>query len=112
MTQTRLQIIVWQNQLTSGLVHVPRLGLSWCLVPKVASTSISSLLLPHLRSPPSWCVTIQIQAPSPLSRSSEDEDREYPFPQLEVWRLAGHLQYHQYLRLQNSSPSLMVLVSR
>ena len=107
---TRLQIIVWQNQLTSGLVHVPRLGLSWCLVPKVASTSISSLLLPHLRSPPSCCVTIQIQAP--LSRSSEDEDREYPFPQLEVWRLAGHLQYHHYLRIQNSSSSLMVLVSR
>ena len=107
---TRLQNIVWQNQLTSALVHVPRLGLSWCLVPKVASTSISSLLLPHLRSGGSWCVTILIQ--HTLSRSSEDEDREYPFPQLEVWRLAGHLQYHHYLRLQNSSSSLMVLVSR
>ena len=107
---TRLQILVWQNQLTSGLVHVPRLGLSWCLVPKVASTSISSLLLPHLRSPPSCCVTILIHVT--LSRSSEDEDREYPFPQLEVWRLAGHLQYHHYLRIQNSSSSLMVLVSR
>ena len=57
----RLQIIVWQNQLTSGLVHVPRLGLSWCLVPKVASTSISSLLLPHLRSGGSWCATTLIQ---------------------------------------------------
>ena len=54
---TRLQITVWQNQLTSALVHVPKLGLIWCLVPKVASTSISSLLLPHLRSPPSCCVT-------------------------------------------------------
>ena len=107
---TRLQITVWQNQLTSGLVHVPRLGLSWCLVPKVASTSISSLLLPHLRSGGSCGVTTLIQ--SPLSRSGEDEDREYPFPQLEVWRLAGHLQYHHYLRLQNSSSSLMVLVSR
>ena len=106
----RLQFIDRQNQLTSALVHVPRLGLSWCLVPKVASTSISSLLLPHLRSPPSCCVTIQIQ--DTLSRSSEDEDREYPFPQLEVWRLAGHLQYHHYLRIQNSSSSLMVLVSR
>ena len=107
---TRLQILVWQNQLTSGLVHVPRLGLSWCLVPKVASTSISSLLLPHLRSGGSCCVTTQIQ--DTLSRSGEDEDREYPFPQLEVWRLAGHLQYHHYLHLQNSSSSLMVLVSR
>ena len=92
-------------------MHVPRLGLSWCLVPKVASTSISSLLLPHLRSGGSCCgVTILTQ--DTLSRSSEDEDREYPFPQLEVWRLAGHLQYHHYLRLQNSSSSLMVLVSR
>ena len=106
----RLQNIVWQNQLTSGLVHVPRLGLSWCLVPKVASTSISSLLLPHLRSGGSWCATTLIHVT--LSRSSEDEDREYPFPQLEVWRLAGHLQYHHYLRIQNSSSSLMVLVSR
>ena len=108
---TRLQFLVWQNQLTSALVHVPRLGLSWCLVPKVASTSISSLLLPHLRSGGSWCgATTLIQ--HTLSRSEEDEDREYPFPQLEVWRLAGHLQYHHYLRIQNSSSSLMVLVSR
>ena len=107
---TRLQIIVWQNHLTSALVHVPRLGLSWCLVPKVASTSISSLLLPHLRSGASCSATILIQ--DTLSRSREDEDREYPFPQLEVWRLAGHLQYHHYLRLQNSSSSLMILISR
>ena len=40
---------IYQKELTHNIVHVAGLDLNWCLVPKVASTSISSLILPYLK---------------------------------------------------------------
>ena len=78
---------LYNNQLTHNLVHVPSLNLLWCLVPKVASTSVSRLLLPHLgprRGPP----------------------RDYV--QGEVWARAGRLQHGRYLAAANTTPAALI----
>ena len=39
---------IYNTKLMSNIVHIKNLNLNWCLVPKAASTSISSALLPYL----------------------------------------------------------------
>ena len=78
---------LYNNQLTHNLVHVPSLNLLWCLVPKVASTSVSRLLLPWLgprRGPP--------------------QDHA----QGEVWARAGRLQHGRYLAAANTTPAFLI----
>ena len=38
----------YRKKILSNIVHIPRLNLNWCLVPKVASSSISMSILPYL----------------------------------------------------------------
>ena len=79
---------IYHKDLMTNIVHIPSLNLNWCLVPKVASTSISSLILPYLRT---------------LS-----DQRSFPHIQKEVWTRAGHLQYSQYILHQNSTPAFLI----
>merc|ERR1712098_513567 len=58
------------------IVRVESLGLSWCLVPKVASSSISSILLPYLPS---------------HHTDGVGKDKDYAFVQEELWERAGRL---------------------
>jgi len=68
---------IFQSDLLKNIVRIPSLRLDWCLVPKVASTSISQLLLRHL----------------PKTRDSQSEPL---FIQKEVWERAGRLTWQQY----------------
>ena len=79
---------IYHKSLMVNIVHIPSLNLNWCLVPKVASTSISSIILPYLR---------------PLS-----DNPTFPHIQKEVWTRAGHLQYSEYLHHQNSTPAFLI----
>ena len=79
---------IYQKQLVLNIVYIPKLNLNWCLVPKVASTSISAAILPHLI----------------LGKESQ----ESKFLQKEVWRRAGHVKYQQYQAHQNITPSFLV----
>jgi len=79
---------IHEKQLVLNIVHVPKLNLNWCLVPKVASTSISAAILPHL--------------------IFGGESQESKFLQKEVWRRAGHLKYEEYRAGQNVTPSFLV----
>ena len=79
---------IYEKQLVLNIVHIPKLNLNWCLVPKVASTSISAAILPHLK----------------VGRESE----ESKFLQKEVWRRAGRVKYQQYQAHQNTTPSFLV----
>ena len=79
---------IHQKHLVLNIVHIPKLNLNWCLVPKVASTSISAAILPHLR----------------LGK----ESHESRFLQKEVWRRAGHVKYQEYEAHQNVTPSFLV----
>ena len=57
--------------------------MNWCMVPKVASSSVSELILPYLKK-------LNIK---------------FPFPQLEVWTRAGRLTYSDFVQqLQAGSP--------
>jgi len=79
-----------QNQILSPVVRVAKLGLDWCLVPKVASSSISHAFLPFL--PP-----LKKKPTSGLS-----------FIQKEVWDRAGRLQWEEHA----ASPLPALLVAR
>jgi len=79
-----------QNQILSPVVRVAKLGLDWCLVPKVASSSISHAFLPFL--PP-----LKKKQTSGLS-----------FIQKEVWDRAGRLQWEEHA----ASPLPALLVAR
>ena len=70
-----------------NIVHIEKLSLNWCLVPKVASTSISSLLLPY------------------LPKMNRTEGR--PHIQQELWERAGHINLSEYLS-NNNTPSFLV----
>ena len=72
-----------------NIVHVPKLNLNWCLVPKVASTSISKLILPF------------------LDQGSQATGR-FPHLQREVWARAGHLSYQHYLEKINSTTTFLI----
>ena len=78
---------IYEDWLTYNIVHVPGLSMNWCMVPKVASSSVSVLILPFLKK----------------------LDREFPFPQLEVWTRAGRLSYADFVQqLENRDPSLLI----
>ena len=79
---------IQEKRLVLNIVHIPKLNLNWCLVPKVASTSISAAILPHLRL--------------------GGESQESQFLQKEVWRRAGHVKYGEYQASQNITPAFLV----
>jgi len=79
-----------QNEILSPVVRVAKLGLDWCLVPKVASSSISHAFLPFL--PPR-------KAPPAPGLS---------FIQKEVWDRAGRLQWEEHA----ASPLPALLIAR
>ena len=79
--------IIYNTKLMSNIVYIKSLNLNWCLVPTVASTSISSVLLPY------------------LLKMILSEGR--PHIQQEVWERAGHLQLSEYL-YKNKTPSFLV----
>ena len=60
-------------------------------MPKVASSSVSLAVLPHLQNKTvlRW--------------------KDYPFIHAEVWARAGHLQYDQFLAGRNSTPTFLIV---
>ena len=80
---------IYNKQVMFNIVHVPKLNLNWCLVPKVASTSISKLILPF------------------LDQGSQATGR-FPHLQREVWARAGHLSYQHYLEKINSTTTFLI----
>ena len=77
----------YEDWLTFNIVHITGLAMNWCMVPKVASSSVSELILPYLKK----------------------LDMKFPFPQLEVWTRAGRLSYADFAQqLQDSQPSLLI----
>ena len=78
---------IYNKQILFNLVSIKQLNLNWCLVPKVASTSISKLLLPHL----------------PRVKGST----VWPHLQKEVWGRVGHMQPSQY-RNTDHTPAFLV----
>ena len=79
----------YQNSLTHNIVYVWGLALNWCPVPKVASTSLATLLAPYLKKP----------------------DKKLPKRiHGEVWGRAGHLTYSDYVRQSfDRIPSFLVV---
>ena len=76
---------LYKNKLLANIVPLPSLNLSWCLVPKVASTSLSLLFLPLLPPPP--------------------RPTQYLYIQAELWGRAGKLAWSQY---RAGTPTLLV----
>ena len=77
----------YEDWLTFNIVHITGLAMNWCMVPKVASSSVSELILPYLKK----------------------LNMKFPFPQLEVWTRAGRLSYADFAQqLQDSQPSLLI----
>jgi len=70
---------IHRKQILSPVVRVKELGFDWCLVPKVASSSISRAILPFL--PP---------------RPSTSKATLYPHIQQEVWERAGRLEWEEH----------------
>lgn len=79
---------IYNKQVLANIVRVDSLNINWCLVPKVASSSISRVLLPHL--PP---------------QSGDLQPSQ--FIQKEVWARAGHL-----TSLTSLPPSPTFLITR
>ena len=83
------KLIAYQDSLTRNTVYVWGLALNWCMVPKVASTSLSTILEPYLQKP------------------------EKKLPQRihnKVWARAGHLKYSDYVRQSvDRIPSFLVV---
>ena len=70
-------------------MYVWGLALNWCLVPKVASTSISTVLAPYLKK-------VDEKLPKRIHG--------------EVWARAGHLTYSEYTQLSHERiPSFLVV---
>ncbi|XP_023336866.1 carbohydrate sulfotransferase 11 [Eurytemora carolleeae] len=78
---------VFGKELVLNIVRIPALNLDWCLVPKVASSSLSKLFLPYLPA-------------------TKDTDASYV--QMELWQRAGHLSLKQFY----SSKNIRFLISR
>ena len=77
----------YEDWLTHNIVHISGLAMNWCMVPKVASSSVSELILPYLKK-------LNIK---------------FPFPQLEVWTRAGRLTYSDFVQqLQAGSPAFLI----
>ena len=80
---------IYNTKLISNIVHVEKLNLNWCLVPKAASTSISSVLLPYL---------------SEMINTTDTPQHK----QGELWERAGHLTLSDYLENNNNTPAFLV----
>ena len=77
----------YEDWLTFNIVHITGLAMNWCMVPKVASSSVSELILPYLR----------------------ELNIKFPFPQLEVWTRAGRLAHSDFVQqLQAGSPAFLI----
>ena len=82
--------IRYEDFLTFNIVHISGLALNWCMVPKVASSSISELILPYLKK-------LKRKLPSPHD------------PQRKVWKRAGHLSHSDFVhQLQRRTPSFLI----
>jgi len=79
---------VYQKQLVQNIVRIPILNLNWCLVPKVASTSISTLILPYLKK--------------------LNGNQKFPHLQKEVWARAGHVSYNDFLKMRNKTTTFLI----
>ena len=80
-------LTAYEDSLTFNIVHIAGLDMNWCMVPKVASSSIKELILPYL---------------SKLNQT-------FPYPQLEVWTRAGRLSHSDFVhQSQNQNPSFLV----
>ena len=78
---------MYNRDLMFNIVHIKNLNLNWCLVPKVASTSISSFILPNL---PQTNIT-----------------KAWSTVHDEVWQRAGHLHLSEYLS-NNNTPYFLI----
>jgi len=77
----------YNSELMMNMVHIPLLNMNWCLVPKVASSSISSAILPFL---PQQNLTMQ-----------------WTTVHDKVWQRAGHVGLNDYLSSNKSSSFLV-----
>ena len=86
----RKQILTaYQDSLTHNIVYVWGLALNWCIVPKVASTSLSTILAPYLKKP-------EKKLPKRIHG--------------QVWVRAGHLKHSDYVRQSfDRIPSFLVV---
>ena len=76
------------KHLMMNMVYISKLNLNWCLVPKVASTSISTAILPYLKH--------------------LEKDQKFPFLHAEVWARAGRMTYEEYQKQPNSTPAFFI----
>ena len=60
-------------------------------MPKVASSSVSRAVLPH------------------LANKTVARWKDYAFIHAEVWARAGHLQYEEFLAGQNITPTFLIV---
>ena len=79
---------IYQKNVMINMVHIPKLNLNWCLVPKVASTSISSAILPYL--------------------NKLKKHKQFSHLQGEVWSRAGHMTYKEYHKHANTTPAFLI----
>ena len=77
----------YNDWLTFNIVHISGLAMNWCMVPKVASSSVSELILPYLK----------------------ELNRKFPYLQIEVWTRAGRLAYSDFVKqMRDGSPSFLI----
>ena len=79
----------YEDLLTYNIVHISGLGLNWCMVPKVASSSMSVLILPYLKK--------------------LNVNMKFPYTHLEVWTRAGRLSYSDFVQQRKEGiPSFLI----
>ena len=77
----------YRKKILSNIVHIQKLNLDWCLVPKVASSSISMSILPYL----------------PLKKFSQSWKTVHD----QVWARAGRLDLEELLSHYNTASFLV-----
>ena len=78
-----------EDLLTYNIVHISGLALNWCMVPKVASGSMSVLILPYLKK--------------------LNVNMKFPYTHLEVWTRAGRLSYSDFVQQKREGiPSFLI----
>ena len=79
----------YEDWLTYNIVHISGLALNWCMVPKVASGSMSVMILPYLKK-------LKV-------------NRKFPYSHLEVWTRAGRLSYSNFVQqMREGIPSFLI----
>lgn len=79
-----------REQLVSNIVRIQGLNINWCLVPKVASSSVSQAVLPY------------------LPHKTDGKVRNYSYIQAEIWDRAGHVEYEDFRSSQDMSPNFLI----